>query len=432
MDQEGYHTVGKEMLTVTDTRTGRTYELPVERDTIRAIDLRRIKVNESDFGLMSYDPGFTNTASCKSYITFVDGANGFLRYRGYPIEQLALNASFLEVAYLIFYGEMPTSAETDDWTSNVVQRMGAQDHIASILNGFPRDSRPMTMFVSLIAALSTCYEDSQDVQSEAARLLHVYRLVAQAPTLAAMGYRHANGLPYNRPVDNLSYSANFLRMAFASSENEYQHHPTLERALDTLFILHADHEQNCSTSTMRAIGSGLADPYCAAAGAAAALSGPLHGGANEAVIRMLNEIGSIENVHAYIKRVKTGDVRLMGFGHRVYKNYDPRARIIKRISEEVFDVVGHNPLIDCAMELERIALEDDYFVSRKLYPNVDFYSGIIYEAIGLPASMFTVMFAIARTVGWLSQWNELMQDSEQRITRPRQIYLGADKRDLSP
>ena len=420
----------KDTLTITDNRTGRTYEIPVEHDTINAIDLRQIKVNESDFGMMTYDLGLTNTASCKSKITFVDGNAGVLRYRGYPIEQLAVNASFLEVAHLIFFGEIPTAAKLDKWVSNIIECMVVHDNVVSILTGFRHDSHPMAMFVSLTAALSTCYADSRSIHSEEARLLQVHRLIGQVPIIAAMSYRHVNGLAYDSSSDNMSYSGNFLKMMFGSREQKYEPHPVLERALDTLFILHADHEQNCSTSTMRAIGSGLADPYSAVAGAAAALSGPLHGGANEAVICMLKDIGSIEKVAGYIERVKSGEVRLMGFGHRVYKNYDPRARIIKQISEEVLGVVGHNVLIDCAMELERIALDDDYFVSRKLYPNVDFYSGIIYQALGMPSSMFTVMFAIARTVGWLSQWNEMMQDSEQRITRPRQIYLGADKRDF--
>lgn len=420
----------KETLTIKDNRTGLTYEVPVNQETIRAIELRQIKVNDSDFGLMTYDPGLTNTAACKSRITFVDGSKGILRYRGYPIEQLAANISFLEVAYLIFYGEIPTDAQLDGWTGSIIPNMVPHDNIVSVLNGFQRGSSPMSMFISLTAALSTCYSDNYDLQSAESRLLQVHRLIAQAPTLAAMCYRHANGLNHELPDDRLSYSANILRMMFSTHDHDYEPNPVLERALDTLLIIHADHEQNCSTSTMRAIASSLADPYCAVAGAAAALSGPLHGGANEAVIRMLKEIGSPDNVHGYIERVKAGEFRLMGFGHRVYKNYDPRAKIVKKVAQDVFDVVGHNPLIDCAMDLENIALKDDYFVSRKLYPNVDFYSGIIYQALGLPDSMFTVMFATSRTTGWISQWNEFMQDSEQRIARPRQIYFGSDKRDL--
>ena len=421
-----------ETLTVTDNRTGRTYELPITHDTISAMDLRKIKVNEDDFGMMSYDPAFKNTASTKSDITFIDGGKGILRYRGYPIEQLAEQSTYLEVAYLLLHGELPTQSQLEAWREDITNHTLIHENIKELFNGFRYDAHPMGMLISSIAALSTFYPEARNVDDPSVRELQIKRLVAKVPTMAAFAYRHSVGFPFNYPDNDLSYTGNFLNMMFKMVEPRYKPDPALERALDVLFILHADHEQNCGTNAMRSIASSKVDPYSAMAGAAAALFGPLHGGANEAVLRMLVEIGHIDNVPDFIKRVKNREVRLMGFGHRVYKNYDPRARIIKRAADEVFEVTGKNPLLDIALELERIALEDDFFVERKLYPNVDFYSGIIYQAMGLPTSMFTVMFTIPRTIGWLSQWEELMKDSEQAIARPRQIYLGYDERDVKP
>jgi citrate synthase len=422
----------EESLTITDNRTGTSFELPVKHGTIRAMELRQIKVDEDDFGLMSYDPAFKNTASTKSEITYIDGDKGILRYRGYPIEQLAEESNFLEVAYLIIFGELPTQEQYEEWDYDVTHHTFLHENIKTLMQAFRYDSHPMGMFVSTVAALSTFYPEARNVDDDGIRLYQIKRLIAKVPTIAAFTYRHSQGLPYVYPNNDLSYTGNFLSMMFKIAESEFKVEPALERALDVLFILHADHEQNCSTNTMRGIGSSKADPYVALAGAAAALYGPLHGGANEAVLRMLNEIGDKDNVPKYIRRVKDGEFRLMGFGHRVYKNYDPRARIIKQFADRVFEVTGRNPLLDIALELERIALEDEYFVERKLYPNVDFYSGIIYQAMGLPVHMFPVMFAIARTVGWLAQWQELLKDPEQAIARPRQIYLGHEERDFVP
>jgi citrate synthase len=419
-------------LTVTDNRNGRTYELPITDETIRAMDLRQIKLNDDDFGLMSYDPAFKNTASTKSTITYIDGEKGILRYRGYPIEQLAQECTFLEVACLILNGELPTGGELEEWNEAITGHTLIHENIKQLFDGFRYDAHPMGMLISTIAALSTFYPEAKNVDDPTVRETQIHRLIAKMPTLAAFAYRVTEGFPYNYPNNDLSYTGNFLNMMFKMVEPIYEVNPVLERALDVLFILHADHEQNCGTNAMRSVGSSKVDPYSAMAGAAAALYGPLHGGANEQVLRMLRAIGSVDNIPAYIERVKAGEFRLMGFGHRVYKNYDPRANIIKDIADQVFDVTGRNPMLDIALELERIALEDEYFVSRKLYPNVDFYSGIIYQAIGLPTTMFPVMFAIPRTVGWLAQWQELVTDSEQAIARPRQIYLGYDERQYVP
>lgn len=424
--------MSKETLSVVDNRTGRSYELPIQDGTIRAMELRQIKVDEGDFGLMSYDPGFKNTASTRSTITYINGEEGILRYRGYSIEQLAENCTFLEVAYLILFGELPTQEELATWQREITLHTLIHENMKGLFEDFRYDAHPMGMLISGVAALSTFYPEAKNVLDEESRLLQIKRLIAKMPTLAAFAFRFSNGLPVNYPNNELSYAGNFLNMMFKMVEPTYEPDPALERALDVLFILHADHEQNCSATTMRVIGSSQADPYNAVAGAAAALFGPLHGGANERVIRMLTEIGDVKNVPAYVDRVKDGEFRLMGFGHRVYKNYDPRARIIKKAADDVFAVTGRNPLLDIALELERIALEDEYFVSRRLYPNVDFYSGIIYQAMGLPTSMFPVMFAIPRTVGWLAQWQELLADSEQAIARPRQIYVGSGEREFVP
>lgn len=418
-----------ETLTITDNRTGKQYEIPIHDGTIKATDLRQVKVTPDEFGMMTYDPAFMNTAACKSRITFIDGDKGVLLYRGYPIEQLAEQSDFLEVAMLILFGELPTAKEYEDWTHQVTLHTMLHTNLAKLMEGFRHDAHPMGMFISTVGALSTFYPDAKDIFSPESRRLQTIRLIAKVPSIAAYAYRHSIGRPFNLPDNELSYAGNFLGMLFKMTELKFQPHPVLERALDVLFILHADHEQNCSTSTMRAIGSSHADPYSALAGAAAALYGPLHGGANEAVLRMLHEIGSISNVPAFIKRVKAGEGRLMGFGHRVYKSYDPRAKIIKRMADLVFEVTGKNPLLEMALELERIALEDEYFVSRKLYPNVDFYSGLIYQAMGFPVDMFPVLFAIPRTAGWIAQWEEMLNDPDQKIARPRQIYLGASTRD---
>ena len=421
--------MGKNSLTITDNRTGATYDVPVQDGTIRAMDLRQIKSDADDFGLMTYDPGFTNTASCKSAITFLDGERGILRYRGYPIEQLAEQSSFLEVAYLLLHGELPTEAQLGEWVSEVTHHTFLHENIRKLMDGFRYDAHPMGVFVSTVAALSTFYTEAKRIRDPGCRHHQIVRLIAKAPTIAAFAYRHMMGLPYIYPDNDLSYAGNFLAMMFRTTESKYKPNPVLEKALDILFILHADHEQNCSASAMRSVGSSESDPYSAMAAAAAALYGPLHGGANEMVLRMLREIGHKKNVAGYIKRVKRREVRLMGFGHRVYKNYDPRARIIKKVAYDVFEQTGKNPLIDIALELERIALKDDFFVDRKLYPNVDFYSGIIYEAMQFPVPMYPVLFAIGRTPGWLAQWQEMLADDEQRIARPRQIYIGKDKRD---
>ena len=427
--------MGKDTLSITDNRTGKTYELPIVYGTyprygaaIRAIDLRQIRVDDDDFGLMVYDPAFLNTASTRSAITFIDGERGILRYRGYPIEVLAERSTYLEVAYLLLHGELPTRAELDAWTDEITHHTFIHESVKKFLDGFHYDAHPMGMLIGTVAALSTFYPEAKQIHDPAVRRKQIVRLIAKMPTIAAFAYRHSRGLPYAYPDNDLSYTGNFLNMLFKTTEVKYTPHPVLERALDVLFILHADHEQNCSTNAMRGIGSSHADPYVALAGAAAALYGPLHGGANEQVLRMLQEVGSKDRVGAYLRRVKAGEVLLMGFGHRVYKHYDPRARIIKRVADEVFAVTGVNPLLEIALELERIALEDDYFVTRRLYPNVDFYSGIIYQAMGFPVEMFPVLFAIPRTSGWLAQWQEMLDDKEQRISRPRQIYTGADVR----
>jgi len=420
-------------LTIKDNRTGKEYALPITNGTIRAIDLRQIKVSDDDFGMMSYDPAFMNTASCRSKITYIDGDKGILRYRGYPIEQLAEKCTYLEVAYLVLHGELPTKSQLDDWVHNITYHTMIHENIKKFMDGFNHDAHPMGMLVSTLAALSTYYPDSKNIQDAESRKLQVYRLIGKIPTIAAYAYRHTLGLPYVYPDNELSYTGNFLSMLYKMAEPKYKVNPVLERALDVLFILHADHEQNCSANAMRSIGSSQADPFVSMAGAAAALYGPLHGGANEQVLRMLREIGSKDKVPEFIKKVKSGEGgRLMGFGHRIYKNYDPRAKIIKQTAEKVFEVTGRNPLLDIAIELERIALEDEYFVKRKLYPNVDFYSGIIYEAMGFPTAAFTVLFAIPRTSGWLAQWEEMLLDPEQKIARPRQMFIGYDKRDFVP
>ncbi len=422
-------------VTIIDNRTGERYELPVVYGTyptygaaIPAANLRTIKQSEDDFGLMTYDPGYTNTASCKSSITFIDGERGILRYCGYPIEELAGSRSFLEVAYLLLEGELPDGDQLTDWTWHVTHHTIIHEKIKRFMDGFRYDAHPMGMLVSTVAALSTFYPESRQIQDPDVRHKQIVRLIAKMPTIAAFAYRYSAGMPYAYPDNDLSYTGNFLNMMYRSTETGYKPDPVLERALDVLFVLHADHEQNCSTSTMRAVGSSHADPYVAVAAACAALYGPLHGGANERVLRMLEEIGNVNEVPKYVERVKKGEFRLMGFGHRVYKNYDPRAKILRELAEQVFAVTGKNPLIDIAVELERIALEDEYFVSRKLYPNVDFYSGIIYQAMGFPTAMFPVLFAIARTAGWLAQWQEMLVDEDQRIARPRQVYTGADER----
>jgi citrate synthase len=416
-------------LSITDNRTGKTYEVPIENETIKAGDLRQIKVNSSDFGMMTYDPAFMNTASCKSAITYIDGDVGILRYRGIPIEQLAEKSTYLETAYLIFYGELPNKEQLATWTHEITYHTFLHENIKHLMEAFRYDAHPMGMFISVVAALSTFYPEARNVKDANARMKQIYRLIAKVPTIAAFSYRHNRGLPYVYPDNDLSYTGNFLAMLDKMSESKYVSNPVKERALDVLFILHADHEQNCGTNAMRAIGSSMTDPYSAMAGAAAALYGPLHGGANEEVLKMLNVIGNVKNVPAFIEKVKKGEGRLMGFGHRVYKNYDPRAKIIKKTADEVFAVTGVNPLLEIALELERIALQDDYFVSRKLYPNVDFYSGLIYEALGFPVEFFPVLFAIPRTVGWLAQWVELVNDADQKIARPRQVYTGYDERD---
>jgi len=419
-------------LSITDNRTGKQYEVPIENESIRATDLRKIKVADDDFGLMTYDPAFMNTASCQSRITFIDGDKGILEYRGYPIEELAVKSSYLEVAYLLLHGVLPTEEQLKDWTWNITHHTFINESIKKVMDGFHYNAHPMGMFISTLGALGTFYPDAKDIFNTEARWKQIHRLIAKVPTIAAFAYRHNVGMPYAYPDNDLSYEGNFLNMMFKTTESKFEPHPVLEQALSVLFILHADHEQNCSTNAMRSIGSAHTDPFSALAGAAAALYGPLHGGANEMVLRMLKEIGSINNVPAYIKRVKAGEFRLMGFGHRVYKNYDPRARIIKENAYRVFEVTGRDPLLDIALELERIALEDDYFVSRKLYPNVDFYSGIIYQAMRFPVDTFPVLFAIARTAGWLAQWAEMLDDGDQKIARPRQVYLGERRRAYVP
>ena len=424
--------MSKDSLTITDNRTGKQYESPIQDGTIKAMDLRQIKVSDDDFGLMTYDPAFMNTSSCKSRITFIDGDKGILEYRGYPIDQLAEKSTYLEVAYLLLYGELPNASQLADWTKNITYHTFINENIKKVMDGFHYNAHPMGMFEATLGALSTFYPDAKDIFNIECRWKQIYRLIAKVPTIAAFAYRHRIGMQYSYPDNDLSYEGNFLNMMFKTTELKYKPNPVLEKALTVLYILHADHEQNCSTNAMRSIGSAHTDPFSSLAGAAAALYGPLHGGANEMVLRMLKEIGSVEKVPDYIKRVKAGEFRLMGFGHRVYKNYDPRARIIKQVAYEVFEVTGKDPLLDIALELERIALEDEYFVKRRLYPNVDFYSGIIYQAMRFPVDMFPVMFAIPRTSGWLAQWVELLEDEDQKIARPRQIYLGQRTRDYVP
>jgi len=426
-------------LTITDNRTGKTYELPIEYGTypeygaaINAMELRQIKATDTDFGLLTYDPSFKNTASCKSAITFIDGEKGILRYRGYEIEELANKSSYLEVAYLILNGELPTQAQLDDWTHEITHHTMIHENLKKFMDGFRYDAHPMGVLISTVAALSTFYAEARDIKNPEVRLKQIHRLVAKVPTIAAFAYRQSIGVPYVYPNNEFSYAGNFLSMMFKMMEPEYEVNPVLERALDVLYILHADHEQNCGTSAMRTVGSSQPDPYVSVAAGAAALWGPLHGGANEQVLRMLNTIGDKKHVPEYVEKVKKGEFLLMGFGHRVYKNYDPRARVLKEMAPRIFEVTGSNPLLDIALELERIALEDEYFVKRKLYPNVDFYSGIIYQAMGLPVTMFPVLFAIPRTIGWLAQWQEMLEDGDQKIARPRQVYTGADVRDYVP
>ncbi len=419
-------------LTITDNRTSKTYTVPVENGTIRAMDLRQIKTDAEDFGLMTYDPAFMNTASCRSAITYIDGDKGILRYRGYPIEVLAEHCTFLEVAYLLLFGELPTETELTNWKYEITHHTMLHESTKTFMQGFRYDAHPMAMFVSTVAALSGIYPEARHVLDPANRLLQIKRLIGKVPTIAAMSYRHSEGLPYVYPDNDCTYPENFMQMLWKKVEPKYVAHPVISRALDILFILHADHEQNCGTNAMRSVSSSQADPFLSTAAAAAALAGPLHGGANEEVLKMLDEIGSKDKVWDYVKKVKEGHGKLMGFGHRIYKNYDPRAKIIKWSAEQVFQVTGRNPKLDIALELERIALEDEYFIKRKLYPNVDFYSGIMYQAMGFRPEMFTVLFAIPRTAGWLAQWQELITDPEQKIARPRQVYTGHGTRQFVP
>ena len=422
----------RDSLTITDNRTGKEYEVPIEDGTIRALELRKIKTGEDDFGLMTYDPAFMNTAASRSAITYIDGDKGILEYRGYPIEQLAEHSTYLEVAYLLVHGDLPNQAQLDEWTHQITIHTFVHENIKGFMQGFRYDAHPMGMLVASVGALSTFYPEASKIKDDECRYIQIIRLIAKMPTLAAFAYRHNRGMPYVYPDNDLAYAGNFLGMIYKMTELKYRPDPRLERALDVLFILHADHEQNCSTSAVRSVGSSQVDPYSAVAAGVAALYGPLHGGANEAVLRMLRRIETVENIPDFIKGVKEGNERLMGFGHRVYKNFDPRAKIIKKATEDVFEVTGRNPLLDVAMELEKIALEDEYFISRKLYPNVDFYSGLIYEALGMPVDMFPVLFAIGRTGGWIAQWLEMIEDPEQKISRPRQIYTGERSLDYVP
>ena len=423
--------MASETLTIIDNRTGKQYEIPIKNGAIKATDLFQIKVTEDD-GIVSYDPGFMNTASCQSQVTYIDGDKGILRYRGYPIEQLAEKSSYLETAYLILYGELPSKSQLEEWTHNITFHSIIHENVKKVIDSFHHEAHPMGVLISTVGALSTFYPEAKKIFDVKTRRQQTYRLISKMPTLAGFAYRHSLGLPYSYPDNDLSYTGNFLNMLFKMTELKYKPHPVLERALDILFILHADHEQNCSTNAMRGVGSSQVDPYSAVAAAAAALYGPLHGGANEAVLRMLMGIGAKDKVPEFIKKVKGGEGRLMGFGHRVYKNYDPRAKIIKQVADQVFEVTGRNPLLDIALELERIALSDDYFIKRKLYPNVDFYSGLIYQSMGLPMDMFPVLFAIPRTSGWIAQWEEMLTDPDQKLARPKQVYLGAAVRDYVP
>jgi citrate synthase len=424
--------MAKETVTITDNRTGKTYEIPIEHGAIRGMDLRQIKVSEDDFGLMSYDPAFMNTASCKSTITFIDGEKGILRYRGYPIEELAERSTFLETAYLILHGELPTRAQLDEWTYHITHHTMIHENIKKFMDGFHYDAHPMGILVGTVGALSTFYPDAKSIMDPANRQKQIYRLIAKMPTMAAFAYRHSLGMPYAYPDNDLTFAGNFLNMLFKMTEMKYKPNPVLEKALDVLFILHADHEQNCSANAMRSVGSSHVDPYSAVAAATAALYGPLHGGANEGVLRMLREIGSKDKIPEFVKKVKAREALLMGFGHRIYKSYDPRAKVIKSLAYQVFKEKGTNPLLEIAIELERIALQDEFFVKRKLYPNVDYYTGMIYEAMGFPVEVFPVLFAIGRTPGWIAQWQEMLLDPEQKIARPRQLYVGSGKRDYVP
>ncbi|MFC5727599.1 MULTISPECIES: citrate synthase [Nocardioides] len=419
-------------LTVRDNRTGAEYEIPIVDGTIRAADLGQIKTADDQPGLATYDPGFVNTASCRSAITYIDGEKGILEYRGYPIEQLAEHSNFLEVAYLLIHGDLPTREQYDQWVHEITFHTFVHENVKGFMQGFRYDAHPMGMLMASVGALSTFYPESRHIEDPDNRHIQIVRMIAKMPTLGAWSFRHAQGKPYIYPDNELSYSENFLSMLFKMSEAKYAADPRIAKALDVLFILHADHEQNCSTNAVRSVGSSQVDPYSAVAAGIGALFGPLHGGANEAVLKMLRRIGSKENIPGFIEGVKNGEERLMGFGHRVYKNYDPRAKIIKKACDDVFEVTGVNPLLEVAQELEKIALEDEYFVKRKLYPNVDFYSGLIYEALEFPPEMFTVLFAIGRTPGWLAQWLELVQDKDQKIARPKQIYTGARTLDFVP
>src|SRR5215207_7806301 len=428
----GVATAGQDSLSVTDNRTGESYDVEITDGTVKAMDFRGIKVDEDDFGLMTYDPAFTNTAHCRSDITYIDGDAGVLEYRGYPIDELCEKSTYLEVAYLLIYGELPTQQQLDEWIFEITHHTFVHENIKKFVEGFRYDAHPMGMLLATAGALSTFYPDAVNITDPQERHMAAVRLIAKMPTLAAFAYRHNLGLPYVYPDNELSYPGNFLSMMFKMTEVKYEPDPRLERALDVLWILHADHEQNCSTASVRAVGSSQVDPYSAVAAGVAALYGPLHGGANEAVLRMLDRIGTVDNIPDFLQGVKDKKEKLMGFGHRVYKNYDPRARIIKTNVEEVFEVTGKNPKIEIAVELEKRALDDEYFTERKLYPNVDFYSGLIYEALEIPTDMFTVMFAIPRTSGWVAQWLEMIDDSEQKIARPRQLYVGDRERDYLP
>ena len=424
--------MGKDTLTITDNRTGQTYELPIEHNTVKALDFRQIKTAPDDFGLMTYDPAYMNTAECKSTITYIDGDKGILEYRGYPIEQLAEHSTYLEVAYLLLYGELPSKERLDWWSYRISRHLFLHNSLIEQIQAFRYDAHPMGILVSAVAAMSTLYPEAKDIVSPDVREKQIWRILGQIPTIAAYAYRHRIGRPFNQPDNSLSYTSNLLYMMDFMNQRDYEVNPVLAKALDVLFILHADHEQNCSTATMRGVGSSHTDPYCALSAAAAALYGPLHGGANEAVLRMLQQIGHVKNVPTFIEKVKKGEGRLMGFGHRVYKNYDPRAKIIRKVAYEVFEATTSNPMLEIAVELERIALQDDYFISRKLYPNIEFYSGLIYQALRFPIEYFPFLFAIPRASGWLAQWMEMLQDDEQKIMRPRQVYLGAARRDYVP
>jgi len=424
--------MAKDSLSINDNRTGNSFEIPITQGTISAMDLRQMKVSEDDFGLMSYDPASGNTASCKSTITFIDGDKGILRYRGYPIEQLAEGSNYLETAFLILHGELPSKSQYEKWVYDITHHTIIHENIKKFMEGFRHDGHPMGMLLSTVGALSTFYPEAKNIFDKNVRKKQIHRLIAKMPTLAAFAYRHGRGLPYAYPDNDLSYTGNFLNMMFKMTELKYKPDPVIERALDILFILHADHEQNCSANAVRAVGSSQVDPYSAIAAGVAALYGPLHGGANEAALRMLNEIGTKDKVPEFIKRVKAGEGRLMGFGHRIYKAYDPRAKIIKDTADKVFEVTGMNPLLEIALEVERIALEDEYFIKRRLYPNVDFYTGLIYQSLGFPVDIFPVLFAIPRTSGWLAQWEEMLIDKDTKIARPRQVYVGKDKRDYKP